>query len=96
MKTKEEIEQLATQDFNDRQECGHYELADLKSRDYYCDGFSNGYTQCQEDMADKVFTLDDVKKIINLAYVSGGGGDTYQECNDFISEQMDITLNKQD
>jgi len=55
MKTKEEIEQLATQDFNDRQECGHYELADLKSRDYYYDGFCNAYTQCQEDMADKLF-----------------------------------------
>ena len=54
MKTKEEIEQLATQDFNDRQECGHYELADLKSRDYYYDGFCNGYTQCQEDMADVI------------------------------------------
>jgi hypothetical protein len=50
MKSKEEIEQLAEQDFNDRQECGHYELADLKSRDYYYDGFTNGYTQCQEDM----------------------------------------------
>lgn len=50
MKTKEQIEQLAEKDFNDRQECGHYELADLKSRDYYYDGFINGYNQCQEDM----------------------------------------------
>ena len=60
MKTKEEIEKLATQDFNDRQECGHYELADLKSRDYYYDGFCNGYTQCQEDMADKKYTEEDL------------------------------------
>ena len=50
MKTKKEIEQLAEQDFNDRQECGHYELADLKSIDYYYDGFTNGYTHCQQDM----------------------------------------------
>ena len=50
MKTIEEIEQLAIKDFNNRQECGHYELADLKSRDYYYDGFINAYTQCQEDM----------------------------------------------
>jgi hypothetical protein len=57
MKTKEEIEQFAEQDFNDRQECGHYELADLKSRDYYYDGFTNGYNQCQQDMAD----VDNVK-----------------------------------
>ena len=56
MKTKKEIEQLAEQDFNDRQECGLYELADLKSRDYYYDGFTNGYNQCQEDMADKKYT----------------------------------------
>jgi len=49
MKTKKEIEQLAIKDFNNRQECGHYELADLKSRDYYYDGFINAYTQCQED-----------------------------------------------
>ena len=48
MKTKKEIEQLAEQDFNDRQECGHYELADLKSIEYYYDGFTNGYNQCQE------------------------------------------------
>jgi len=54
MKTKEEIEKLAQQDFNERQECGHYELADLKSIDYYYDGFYNGYNQCQLDMADKL------------------------------------------
>ena len=36
----------------DRQKLGHYELADLKSRDYYYDGFINGYTQCQEDMVE--------------------------------------------
>jgi len=54
MKSEEEIEKLAEQDFNDRQECGHYELADLKSRDYYYDGFTNGYTQCQEDMTNNV------------------------------------------
>ena len=51
----------------------------------------------QQDMADKIFNLDDVNKIINLAYVSGGGNDTYQECIDFVYEQMDIkSLNKQD
>ena len=51
MKNKEEIEQLSEKDFNDRQKIGHYELSDLKSTDYYYDGFSNGYTQCQEDIS---------------------------------------------
>ena len=66
MKTKEQIEQLAEKDFNDRQECGHYELADLKSRDYYYDGFVKGYTQCQEDMADRKYTEDDLHTILRL------------------------------
>ena len=92
MKTQEEIEQLAK-----KQKGCSKEYCDSIDEQYgYLNGYIDGYTQCQEDMADKVFTLDDVKKIINIAYVSGGGGDTYQECNDFISEQMDITLNKQD
>ena len=92
MKSKEEIEQIAK-----KQKGCSKEYCDSIDEQYgYLNGYIDGYTQCQEDMADKVFTLDDVKKIINLAYVSGGGGDTYQECNDFISEQMDITLNKQD
>jgi hypothetical protein len=86
MKTQEEIEQLAKE----------HSIKLDNDDDAIEFGFIEGYTKCQEDMVDKVFTLDDVKKIINLAYVSGGGGDTYQECNDFISEQMDITLNKQD
>ncbi len=55
MKTKEEIEKLAIQDFKFWQDCGHYELSDLKSTDYYYDGFTNGYTQCQEDMTNKWF-----------------------------------------
>ena len=87
MKTQEEIEQLA------EKYADGYSMEEAHAS-YIA--FQDGYTQCQEDNANKVFTLDDVKKIINLAYVSGGGGDTYQECNDFISEQMDITLNKQD
>ena len=51
MKTKEEIELLSEKDFNDRQKIGHYELSDLKSTDYYHDGFLNGYTRCQEDIS---------------------------------------------
>jgi len=71
MKTKKEIEYLAKQDFNDRQECGHYELADLKSRDYYYDGFSNGYTQCQKDMADKIKELESEDGTPAYYYING-------------------------
>lgn len=68
MKTKKEIEHLAIKDFNNRQECGHYELADLKSRDYYYDGFINGYTQCQEDMVEKYTEQDMIKFAFDTYY----------------------------
>ena len=51
MKSKEEIEKVAEKDFMMRQKRGHYELSDLKSADYYHDGFLNGYTRCQEDIS---------------------------------------------
>ena len=87
MKTKEEIQQLADQDFNDRQECGHYELADLKSRDYYYDGFTNAYNQCQEDMVDKKYTEEDMLK----AFEYGKTIEPFDCFEDFIN-----SLNKQD
>jgi hypothetical protein len=82
MKTQEEIEQLAEQDFNDRQDCGHYELADLKSIDYYYDGFTNGYTQCQEELGQKVghnvqaermYTEEDIRQAINVGINAEAG-----------------------
>jgi len=88
MKSKEEVQQLATQDFNDRQECGHYELADLKSRDYYYDGFFNGYTQCQEDMADKKYTEEDMIDVFNFLSFNNK---SFSEFKEFIN-----SLNKQD
>ena len=85
MKTKEEIEQLAEQDFKFWQDCGHYELADLKSIDYYYDGFTNGYTQCQEDMADKKYTEEDMINIVNKSRETG-----------LTAEYLILQLNKQD
>lgn len=41
----EQIEKLAGKDLNERKNKGHYELSDLKSDDYYCDGFFNGYSK---------------------------------------------------
>jgi hypothetical protein len=54
MKTKEEIEQLAKEDFNNRQECGDYELSSIT---YERQIWINAYTQCQEDMADNMVKL---------------------------------------
>jgi len=94
MKTKEEIEQLAEKDFKFWQDCGHYELADLKSIDYYYDGFTNGYSQCQEDMAKK-YTEEDMTKCWNTAFTDAMNIDseTYKPIfySDFIN-----SLNKQD
>lgn len=90
MKTQEEIQQLAEQDFNDRQECGHYELADLKSRDYYYDGFTNAYNQCQEDMADKLKKFE--KTIIDLHRKHG----YFQGDNLKVLIREFESLNKQD
>jgi hypothetical protein len=95
MKTIEEIEQLAEKDFNDRQKIGHYELSDLKSRDYYYDGFCNGYTQCQEDM------LKILKEEIKRAFIYGQGnaqmmeaGLERDEIEEYVNYRM-ISLNKQ-
>lgn len=67
MKTKEEIEQLAKQlcnipiDLVIDEEERYY-----KNLEKY-DGIIQGYTQCQEDMADKKYTEEDIKKAIELA-----------------------------
>jgi hypothetical protein len=96
MKNKEEVQQLAEQDFNDRQECGHYELADLKSRDYYYDGFFNGYTQCQQDMVELL------RVEIHRAFIHGQGnaqmmeaGLERDEVEEYVNWRM-LSLNKQD
>jgi len=98
MKSKKEIEQLAIQDFKFWQDCGHYELSDLKSTDYYYDGFTNGYTQCQEDMAD---VMEDFLEYVrdnytgfgapHLVHNKGGQRKTKAIIEDFIN-----SLNKQD
>ena len=54
--------------------------------DDYQDGFEDGYNKAKEKYK---YTEEDLKKAINLAYVSGGGGDTYQECEEFVFEQLE-------
>ena len=59
MKTKEEIEQLAARE---------YWNSNTESR-----SFIKGYTQCQEDMADKKYTDEDMIKFAfdTYCYISG-------------------------
>jgi hypothetical protein len=84
MKTQEEIEQLAelyTQD-------GIYLSESEKQQTEIA--YMTGYTQCQEDMADKKYTEEDIKKAIFLSSISN---------TDFIPDRCDEiinSLNKQD
>lgn len=52
--------------------------------------YKEGFKAHQELVKDKLFTIESMKKAINLAYVSGGSGDTYQECEKFIEEQLEL------
>lgn len=62
MKTKEEIEQLADDYAN------HF----MDSRDAYY-GYKEGYTQCQEDMADKKYTEEEIKEMACDFVINVGG-----------------------
>ena len=92
MKTKEEIEQLAEQWFN--------EEFLFKNRFYTNSkelrkGYENGYTQSQEDNKDKKYTEEDMLKCWNTAFIDAMNIDseTYKPIfySDFIN-----SLNKQD
>jgi hypothetical protein len=74
MKSKEEIEQLAEQYIEDNTG-DHY---------VYC-GFVDGYNQCQEDMAEKKYTEEDVINIVNKSRETG-----------LTAEYLILQLNKQD
>ena len=61
MKTQEEIEQLAK-----KQKGCSKEYCDSIDEQYgYLNGYIDGYTQCQEDMADKKYTEEDIRKVID-------------------------------
>ena len=65
MKTKEEIKQLA-KDFAD-------DAHGSPTATFLEKGFINGYTQCQEDMADKKYTEADIRKAINVGTSAEAG-----------------------
>jgi len=68
MKSKEEIEQLADKKYLQRAEA----ISDFTIKGYIVSatkgGFIDGYTQCQEDMADKKYTKKDMEK----CFIAGG------------------------
>ncbi|MFY8165481.1 MAG: hypothetical protein ACOVJ8_02745 [Sediminibacterium sp.] len=60
MKNKEEIEQLANEWAVNNAEISFAENSSLNK------GYIKGYTQCQEDMADKKYTEEDLHTILRL------------------------------
>ena len=78
MKTKEEIEELVLEKFKNKMYNPFFNVA-----------FVEGYTQCQEDMADKKYTEDDLKKAMN--YASQITNNKMKYIEDYIN-----SLNKQD
>jgi ribosomal protein L20 len=62
MKSKEKIEQLA-ENSSEVQEATYT----LQHKITYQHGYIDGYTQCQEDMSDKKYTEEDVRKCWILA-----------------------------
>ena len=58
MKTKEEIEQLAESNINCEFMSPKWAM--------FRKGYKKGYTQCQEDMADKMYTEEDLHIILRL------------------------------
>jgi hypothetical protein len=81
MKSKEEIEQLAEK---------HYTQITLSQRT----AFKLGYTQCQEDMADKKYTEEDLIIAFDAGYYTRDAfGD---RPNNMTAEEYINSLNKQD
>lgn len=90
MKTKEEIEQLAEKKYRE------YPNNPIDKEDWYYNkdnnchrkrkAFVKGYTQCQEDNADKKYTEDDIYMALEF-----GRGYSFMTDKQFIE-----SLNKQD
>jgi len=85
MKTKEEIEQLAEQlypkPFNPDS------ILQLKG---YREAYTKGYTKCQEDMADKKYTEEDLHTILRLRR------EWYSHTDKNVVRDFINSLNKQD
>ena len=66
MKTQQEIEQLAKEEYKDNLHNPFFTAAPM--------GYIKGYTQCQEDIVDKKYTEADIRKAINVG-ISAEAGD---------------------
>ena len=106
MKTQKEIEKLAEQRFPINQNSRNSLLVDSGRQR----GFEEGYTQCQQDMADKKYTEEDMLKAIEKARDIFDGKDcftaedvsgctevcTYNWKFQFSEDDIIKSLNKQD
>ena len=89
MKTYTEIEKLADEVYP------HTDMGKLKSHI----GFINGYNKCQEDMANKKYTEEDIRKAIKVGVNAEAGdypkGFTYK-LGITLEDYFINSLNKQD
>lgn len=72
MKTQEEIKKLATKHYKSNGSGGGQYTEGLQEGRVM--GYVDGYTQCQEDMSDKKYTEEDIRKAINVG-ISAEAGD---------------------
>ena len=97
MKSKEEIEQLAESEYPIKRGGSEWmpTTNDIKKATKQ-EGYIDGYTQCQEDMADKKYTEEDMGKLWQYVIDGAksillGNGVTIGNFEDYIN-----SLNKQD
>ena len=98
MKNKEEIEQLGG-----KYATTHEDVSDKLSKYLVSACFQDGYTQCQEDMADEIVDFHDwirLSKPSELKYVGNVNGKCYDYKREYYTtkELYNIykSLNKQD
>jgi hypothetical protein len=90
MKSKEEIEQLANEEYKDKLHNPFFTAAPM--------GYIKGYNQCQEDMAKK-YTEQDVRKAIEFG-INAEAGDYpkgfHYKLGITLEDYIINSLNKQD
>ena len=89
MKTRQEIEQLAQEEYKDNLHNPFFTAAPM--------GYIKGYTQCQEDIADKKYTEEDLRKAFKYGIEMEAGIESFDYKNypDGFSQFIN-SLNKQD
>ena len=92
MKSKEEIEQLA-----DKSTMGVLPShLDYRFIEVYKQFYIDGYNQCQEDMADKKYTKEDLIDVVIFGMQKGlNVGKVEETDNDWVNSYIK-SLNKQD